>query len=43
MFMADASRLGFVMLWNRDAGTMREQHTFARFMLGAHSVAFTAR
>jgi len=40
--MADASRSGFVTLWNNDAGTMRRQHTFARFMLGAHSVAFTA-
>jgi eukaryotic-like serine/threonine-protein kinase len=40
---AEASSTGFVKLWEWDAvtGTLRQAHTFDRFMLGAHSVAFS--
>lgn len=40
---AGASSTGFVKLWEWDAvtGTRRQAHTFDRFMLGAHSVAFS--
>jgi WD40 repeat protein len=40
---AEASSSGFVKLWEWDAvtGTLRQAHTFDRFMLGAHSVAFS--
>jgi WD40 repeat protein len=40
-FLADARTSGAVALWNWDAGTVVGEHTFARFMLGAHSVAFS--
>jgi WD40 repeat protein len=39
--LADARTSGFVRLWDCDAGAVRGEHTFARFMLGAHSVAFS--
>ena len=40
-YLADARTSGFVRLWDCDAGTVRDEHTFGRFMLGAHSVAFS--
>jgi serine/threonine protein kinase/WD40 repeat protein len=40
--LADARMSGFVRLWNWDRGTLGGEHTFARFMLGAHSVAFSS-
>jgi eukaryotic-like serine/threonine-protein kinase len=39
--LADAHGSGFVRLWDSESGTVRSKHTFARFMLGAHSVAFS--
>jgi hypothetical protein len=39
--LANASSSAVVKLWNWDARGLTDEYCFARFMLGAHSVAFS--